>query len=70
MVDTGMKVIAVLGFVAVLCLVTSTLNLVNYYGISYAARCNIAGGLIPDLQVAVPHQLQVVKQDDRYLLRL
>jgi Lysyl oxidase len=70
MVEIGMKVIAVLGFVAVLCLVTSTLNLVNYYGISYAARCNIAGGLIPDLQVAVPHQLQVVKQDDRYLLRL
>lgn len=70
--QVGMKIMSIFGIAAVFCLISSTLNLGKYFGTSYAASgCSPPkNALLPDLQVAVPQQLQIKKQDDRYFLRL
>jgi hypothetical protein len=70
MVEIRMKVIAVVGIVAGLFLVSSSVSIGRFSGMVYAASCDTNGGLIPDLQVAVPHQLQLLKKDNQYVLRL
>jgi hypothetical protein len=70
MVEIGMKVIAVVTIVTGLFLVSSSVSLGRYSGMAYAASCDTNGGLIPDLQVAVPQHLQLTKEDKEYVLRL
>ena len=67
----GMKIMFIVGIATVLCLISSTLNLGKYFGTSYAASgCSPPENTLPDLEVAVPQQLQIKKQDDRFFLRL
>jgi hypothetical protein len=37
---------------------------------AYAAKCNTNGGLLPNLQTAVPQHLQIVNQQQKEVLRL
>jgi Lysyl oxidase len=37
---------------------------------AYGSSCNFNGGLLPNLQTAVPHHLQIVNQQQKELLRL
>ena len=72
--QAGMKIISIIGIVAVLCLISSALNVDKYFGTSYAAsgsECTPPKNTpLPDLKVAVPQHLQMIKQNGHYFLRL